>query len=224
MFRQTRIFAPPTAPFDDDNWAETLIGNIIIPVVVNTNDLEWYWFSRYVGPRGMDDGDCDINSIPINFTDNNGYFRSVRFRYSISDSKANNYENNLSNLIQQNGCRISDFRNYSFVQDLGSDRHLGGVRNVQRRTGRAQIVAELYNAISKLVIDALDGPDANGRFSIELNNSAPANSSFTTPHHLFCNITNVPLRILISVAGVGTEWNPPANPNNFPIQTVPIRF
>jgi hypothetical protein len=55
----------------------------------------------------------------------------------------------------------------------------------------------LYCAISRLVIDALVGPDHLGRYRLERNdcNGNPQGSTFETLLHLFCNITNVPTEV-----------------------------
>jgi hypothetical protein len=50
--RQTRIFVPPTPPYNDQNWVETLAGSVIKPLVTENHCImDWFWFSRY----------CDYN-------------------------------------------------------------------------------------------------------------------------------------------------------------------
>ena len=210
MYRQTRIFAPLAAPFDTSLWAETVLGAIIAPAIPQTQNLEWFWFSRYVCTALADAGDCDIHGIPQGFLDHqNQFFRSIRFRYSITEEARQAFEDRIQSQIANHGCWISDFRDYPFLEDLGGDRHIGGERTDVRRQRRAQLVAKLYQAISELVIDALVGPDEQGRYRAEHNDNSqnPLGSSFESLHHLFCNITDVPTRVLISQMGVGTDWS-----------------
>ena len=185
-------------PFDTDQWAETLLGHIIKPAVQKQNVIEWFWFSRYHCPQSMDSEDCDISKIPQDFAlPNTDIYRSVRFRYSIDSTLVSGFEQQCEPLVQTAGCAISDFRDYDFVGDLGGDRHLGGQRTALRRDHRANLVAGVYHSTSLIVLDALVGPDAQGHYSAEANDSDqnPLHSSFESIHHVFCNITEVPLRV-----------------------------
>lgn len=224
MIKQTRIFAPYGGLFDEATWAETLLGKVITPVVHDmAATLEWFFISRYIATPEEDSDDCDITSIPLEFRrPADDRFRSVRFRYSIGDAQVEQFERICQDLIDESGCRISDFREYRLVADLGSDRHVGGNRSPERRERRAEIVVGLYHLVSRLVLDALVGPDTQGKFRIEHNDSpeAPLNSSFAIPHHMFCNITEVPLRVLVSGDALGTDIYPPTNP----VGALPIRF
>lgn len=223
MYRQTRIFVPLIMPFDTTLWAETAIGGIISPILREELDLEWFWFSRYNCPAEVDSGDCDINQIPPEFMlPQNHHFRSVRFRYSIAEGTRQAFEDQCQFRIRGMGCCVSDFRDYDFLGDLGGARHIGGKRTEPRREHRAQLVAELYQSISRLVIDALVGPDPQGRYGVEQNDNPqnPLGSSFESLHHLFCNITDVPLRVLISQMGVGTDWSGLQNV----VQEVRVKF
>jgi hypothetical protein len=208
-YRQTRIFAPPTVSFATQAWAETIIGCIIAPVIAEAQDLEWFWFSRYVCRAEGALDDCDIAMIPPDCRPPNRPSRSVKFRYSIADDRREIFEDQCQNRITNSGCCVSDFRPYEFLEDLGGDRHIGGERTEARRQNRAQLVAELYHSISRLVLDALVGPDHNGRFALEDNDNRenPLRSSFESLHHLFCSITGVPLSVLLSRNKIGTDWS-----------------
>jgi len=223
MYRQTRIFVPLTVPFDTKLWAETVIGGIIAPIVREELGLQWFWFSRYNCATEADSGDCDISQIPAEFmVPQNRHFRSVRFRYSIAEGSRQAFEDQCHSRIRDLGCCVSDFLNYDFLGDLGGDRHIGGERAEPRRKHRAQLVAEMYQAISRVVIDALVGPDPQGRYRVEQNDNPenPLGSSFESLHHLFCNITDVPLRVLISQMRVGTDWSGLQNV----VQEVRVKF
>jgi len=221
--RQTRIFADGGEPLAD--WAETLIGRVVRPLVSEFQEsLRWFWFSRYVcivGMQGEDRGDCDFNMLPDNYKQafpgaKGPGHRSMRFRFEIADAAQADFEAHLQESVLKQGYAISDIRDFNEVGDLGGSRFLG-VENQQpgHDIQRAKLVTHLLHAISELWIDALIGPDSSGRFHIEHNDNAqnPNNSTFESLHHLFCNITKVPVSILISTGDcpklLGTFWGPP---------------
>ena len=223
--RQTRVFVPSREP--DADWAETLIGRVFRPLTAAFADqLDWFWFSRYGSPAA-DSGDCDIARIPAEYTPQqqpgaDGYHRSMRFRYAIGDDRQAAFEQRAQQMILEQGYRISDFRPYDFVADTGGNRLLG-VENRQpgRAEQRALLVTEFYAATSRLVIDALVGPDGNGRYRLETNDDRhqnPRGSTFQSLLHLFCNITNAPTDVYVfqkaglNVLGFGTFIHPPPAP------------
>ena len=225
--RQTRIFVPPTLTFDNLLWVETLVGSVIAPLVAQT---EWFWFSRYIAPK-TDSGDCNIESIPDEFGINQNviearFFRSLRFRYQVNDEQLENFESLLREAIVSHNCAISDFRDYSHLDDLGGDRFIGGERTEQRRLERANLIVKYLCDTSQIFIHCLQGPDENGKFQLESSdsNQNPHGSIFESAHHLFCNMTNVPLRILISQNGVGTDWNPPVVTEGVNVTAISVKF
>jgi hypothetical protein len=69
-----------------------------------------------------------------------------------------------------------------------------------RAEQRAKLAIEFYHVTSKLVIDALVGPDQSGRFRLEANEDVtqnPRGSTFQSLLHLFCNITSVPIDVYV---------------------------
>ena len=217
--RQTRIFVKANEAQD---WAETVMGQVIAPMV---DDLEWFWFSRYVqkiaspGERQEDRDDCNFDRIPgaykepLNFAGGMAPgHRSLRFRFAVDDTAQATFEASLQALITERGYSISHILDYDYVADLGSNRHSGDEhRGAGCRASRAKLVTQLYQSISKLVLDALVS-EANGRFHLEKNDDRgqnPHRSTFETLHHLFCNITAVPTFVLVGPLAVGTHWNPP---------------
>jgi len=226
VIRQTRIFVPPASPFDDTQWCETLVGSVIAPLVSQT---EWFWFSRYIAPR-TDSGDCDINKVPEEFgvgINDQRLYRSLRFRYQISDDQANSFEIDARGLIYQHGCIISDFRLFTMVEDLGGDRFVGGERSEQRRVERAELMIKYLCDVCQIFIHCLEGPDDIGKFRLEMNDNKqqnPHGSTFESIHHLFCNITSVPLRVLISQHGIGTDCYPPIISDGTPVTAFEIRY
>ena len=219
--KQTRIFLPFDVPYDNDNWAETLIGRIIRPLVQEFPVLEWFWFSRYAEDAQGSGGGCNLAAIPPTFA-KNGIYRSVRFRYSIPDQTVVVFEQRCLELIGAAGCRISDFPNYDHLDDLASQRFVGGDYTPERREQRAIRMAEFLCATSRFIIDALEGPDADGRFAYEINNDVtqnPNRNTFESVHHLFCNMTNVPTDVLVADLIVGTRMYP-----QIKVKPVRVRF
>jgi len=203
--RQTRIFVPPVSPFDDFFWSETLVGSVLAPIA---HQAEWFWFSRYVQYKTGDSGDCDINVIPDNFgidpegniVGSGGLFRSLRFRYQVSENQVEIFEAKLRNSINNYKCIISDFRSYPLVEDLGGDRFISGVLSQQRRIERADLMVKYLCDVCQLFLHALEGPDKYGKYRLEMSNHQddPRYLIFGSAHHLFCNITRFPERNDIS--------------------------
>ena len=82
-------------------------------------------------------------------------------------------------------------------------------------------MAEFLCATSRFVIDALDGPDAAGRFTQETNIETghnPNRNTFESVHHLFCNITNVPTDVMLLEPVMGTRMYPESG-----IRVKPVR-
>lgn len=237
--RQTRIFVPAAEPEDD--WAETLAGRVLRPLTVEFAErLDWFWFSRY-GSTSDDSGDCDIAQIPGTYkgpreSDGREIHRSLRFRFSVHDDRQAEFERRAFELIDGHGYAISDFRPYDFVADTGSNRFLGNENRLPGRAAqRALLVTQFYMTTSRLVIDALVGPDEQGRYRLESNDDEaenPAGSSFQSLHHLFCNITSVPTDVHafrkegLNILGFGTYmYPPPAPPGGWDSSTAhPIWF
>jgi len=221
--RQTRVFVRSDEPVDD--WAETLIGRVFRPLTSEFADaLNWFWFSRYL-QEASDSGDCDISLVPDEYKrplDTSGAprHRSMRLRFNISNPQiCSAFEQRAREVINAGGYRISDFRDYDYVADTGSNRFLG-IENRQpgRAEQRAILAASFYCSISKVVVDAIVGPDGNGRFRMETSDDLlqnPGRSTFQSFLHLFCNITNVPTDVYVyrklsaSLIGFGTCYSPP---------------
>ncbi|MFH1117071.1 MAG: hypothetical protein V1792_24400 [Pseudomonadota bacterium] len=214
--RQSRIFVDHTEGID---WAETLIGRVFRPLVADfSGRLRWFWFSRYgcaIGTQGDDRGDCDFDAIPDEFKQalpegnpNQPVHRSLRFRYEVADAHQAAFEARLNDLVAQHGYASSGCLTYDQIGDAGGNRFLGVENRLPGRDSqRAELVIQLFQSVSEIVMDALVGPDQANRFHIEHNDvrrDNPNASTFESLHHMFCNITYVPLSILL-----GTFWGPP---------------
>jgi hypothetical protein len=216
---QTRIFVPNKPPYDKDTWAETAMGQIVAPLVTEFPDLKWFWFSRYL-QSADDSGDTEIGKIPKEFfieiaQPKLTVHRSLRLRFCIPATKLGEFEGMGEKLIKAQGCAISDWRDWDLTADLGSDRTIGENVTPERRAARAGISARFYHATSQLALHCLVGPDKDGYFRFEknANQQNPLGSSFETPHHVFCNITEVPLSVLVNSDDkqiyIGTFYQPP---------------
>jgi len=236
--RQTRIFVLSKEPLE--NWAETILGKVICPLTNDFMDsLEWFWFSRYVNEIGKDESNCKMEGIPDEYKqalrpDGPGIHRSLRFRYNIKDNQRESFEKRAEGLINHHSYAISDFRDYNFVADTGSTRFLGvEKRFAGRNAHRALLATQFYMATSRLVLDALVGPDNQGRFKFEtaddlVNN--PQKSTFQSFLHLFCNITNVPTYVYVfqkikpNLIDFGTSYSSPEPPRGGWDSATPIQI
>jgi hypothetical protein len=202
--RQTRIWIPRTKRFET-LWAETVFGAIIAPIVRKYRaGLKWFWFSRYGCPPELDSGDSDFSKVPADFGDpETREFRSVKFRYCLSVRSPyllkhlpKSFEARVRALVAEAGCLITDFRNYDYLADLGGLRHLEPDRTKERMKERADLVAENYCSVAKLILHALKGPDkAWGRYSLPHSFWGPydGETPFHVIHHILCNMTFLPL-------------------------------
>jgi hypothetical protein len=191
--RQTRIFVPPAAPYDEDQWAETLLGRVCAELVADPA-LEWWWFSRYVQRPDEDTADCDFERLPRSIFWPGDVHCSLRFRYAIAEGSRADFEQKARTLVGHCGAVVTDFRSYDVVEDLGSRRFLGADARKTSPAQRAARVVEFLTAASKLAVDCLVGPDELGRFRFEAE-GVEGGSPFRVPLHLFWNMTLVPVRI-----------------------------
>jgi hypothetical protein len=192
---ETRIFVPWTIPFDA-LWAETLLGSVVRPLVADPSPLEWFWFSRYVADRGpgADVGSCEIDTIPSVYFNPQGYHRSLRLRYALPTDESQTFEKRARELIAAANAAVSDFRPWNMLGDLGGDRFVGEPRSPDRRERRARLIVDFLHSVSTLTLDCLVETDG-GRWTFEANDdrNSPNGSSFESPLHLFCNMTDVPV-------------------------------
>jgi len=196
IVRQTRIFVPPATPYDEDHWAETLLGRVIADRARDPL-LEWWWFSRYVLPKDGDTGDCDFALLPRSAFWRRGMHRSLRFRYAIQARDRARFEEATRRAIDDAGAFVTDFRDYDLVGDLGSRRFLGADAGETSPERRAAVVVAFLQATSQLVIDCLVGPDELGRFRFE-SEGVEGGSPFRVPLHLFWNMTLVPVQVTVA--------------------------
>lgn len=197
--KETRIFMPFIEPFCDEDWAERILGEIIVPFVSQyERQLEWFWFSRYYCHREVDSGSCDIEKLLKECFNSDDCHRSLRFRFRISDTNPKPIEQALEDRIKKAKCVITDIRDYPVINDLASERFAPRGLSIERKINRAKLITNLYYSISKIVLDCLV-KDKDGKWKIEEcpNNNNYFGTIFESLHHLFCNITSVKTAVWI---------------------------
>jgi hypothetical protein len=191
--RQTRIFVPPAAPYDEDQWAETLLGRVVVRMAKDPA-LEWWWFSRYVQRSNEDTADCDFALLPRAIFWPGEVHRSLRVRYAIAADERARFEAAARTAVTDAGAVVTDFRDYDVLGDLGSRRFLAADAGESSRERRAAVVVGFLQATSQLAVDCLVGPDEHGRFRFE-SDAVEGGSPFRVPLHLFWNMTQVPVEV-----------------------------
>lgn len=226
--RQTRIYAPHTAPYDNHLWAETMMARIIKPLS-EREGVKWVWATRYAFQE-LDFSDSDGSKVPEGFF-SKPLYRSLRFRYEVEQDHQEDFESFGSSLVQNERCWNADWRDFS--ESLCCDRFLGIPRTEIRRIERRILVLNYLNSVTRLTLHSLVPADTEGRFKIEDNDHQenPSNSAFFSLHHLFCNTTEVLLTALITddqgKLQVGTRQYPPdalTNDANKPFAEFQVRF
>ncbi len=208
--RQTRIYAPHTAPYDNQLWAETMMARIVKPLS-EREGVKWVWVTRYAS-QTLDFSDSDGSKVPDGFF-KGPLYRSLRFRYEVEHDRQNGFESFGSSLVESEMCWKADWRDYD--ESLCCDRFLGIPRTDERRRERRPLVMNFLDSVTRLTLHALVPADDEGRFKIEDNDHQEnlRNSAFFSLHHLFCNTTEVFLTALINCQPPnlqgGTWQNPP---------------
>lgn len=214
--KQVCIFAPWKPPYDGATWAETVFGRIIKPLVIAHSEIRWFWFLRYGEPKTSGSPDFDVNRIADDFFVN-GIGHLVRLRFAIRDADFSSFESHGSRIIRQEGCCYSHWPDYGGLGELGGARFCGENGLSKPCSVRAELNAEMLCCLSKIVLHSLIGPDPEGRYQMEKNidNQNPNGSTFESLHHCFCNMTGVPLDVIVlqnkqtGEQRLGTLWNVP---------------
>lgn len=212
--RQARLFVPSHPPYDGTNWAETALAAVVRPLVSDAIGLDWFWFSRYACKFPGDVGDCEISLLPHGFLVNDIH-RSIRFRYSMPDGFIGAFEERATQFITNNSCWSSGWLDYGALGELGGSRFCGDVQRPMPSPERMNLVVGVLSSLSRLVLDCLVPADDQGRFRVEANKHEenPHGSSFESLHHLICNITAVPTKVIHYSNGekniLLTHWQQP---------------
>jgi len=221
---QTRIFVPFAALYLNDHWVETVVGCVVAPLV-HKHGIERFWFSRYGEGANGSGGDTDLQKIPALFRHPQAdFYRSVRFRLWLPatvDRTA--FENELFDTVVKVSCAIADVRSYPDIDDLAWERFCGGDYTLSRRAERRDRMRDFLSSTARLFVHMLEGPNAQGEFRLEENkvrDTNPDSVTFQSIHHLFCNMTEVPLTVFVRNPVAGTHQYVTPDPD----RTIPIRI
>lgn len=95
-------------------------------------------------------------------------------------------------------------KDLTLVGDLGHSRFLADGRTDRSAEERALLVLRYLHAVAELICDNLQqSPDGYWSLEQSRNRENPNGSNFESLHHLFCNMTQVPLFVN---ASLWTEW------------------
>ena len=215
---QTRIFVPPAPPYTNERWVETVAGRILNPVV-QKHGINYFWFTRYGGDKVDANVDADVTDIPEVFAPK-GIFLSVRFRFWLDGQDRSAVEADIKAEVAAASCWLSDVRPYDDMADLAWERFCGEPFTGPRRQERRDLMRQFLCSSAKLFLHMLQGPLPSGEYFSEQNSCHhnPEGSTFESIHHLFCTMTEVPLRAVVQI---GTRMYPPQAGRG---ALLPIRF
>ena len=93
-------------------------------------------------------------------------------------------------------------------------------------TAATESIVDYLHSISKLIVDCIEVLHTTEGFALEKSTSMenPNGSIFESLHHLLCNMTSVPLTVLVSETAIGTYWSPPPNNSGGDVSAVPVRY
>lgn len=210
---QTRIFVPWADPYTMEQWIETIAGRILQPLI-QKHQISYFWFTRYLEGHSGSNVDTDLSAAPQGYRHpNQDAYRSLRFRFWIGDQDQKTIDADLKSLVVSADCWISDLRGYDDLNDLANNRFCGEPYSDQRREERRDLMRDFLCSSSKLFFHMLQGPDPKGSYSLERNidrGQNPEENTFQSIHHLFCNLTDVPLKAYVKMPiSVGSYIYPP---------------
>lgn len=171
---QYKIELPANHSYFHDRWVETIVGNVIQPITVLIGQRR-FWFSRY---------------------ENNGN-RHMLFRFETDNFLV--VKESIDEVIASAGL-VPDNGIYDLEGDLGSNRFAKSRSMPSDRLRRAGLVFNYLHSICSLFIDNLVLADpASNQYELDQcsDQQNPLGSVFESLHHLFCNITEVPLEVIV---------------------------
>ena len=193
-----KIFPHNREPFNGPDWHLAVLGDVVKPAVSGSRDKAAWCFaniyaSEFGGPLDGDAKQCEIEeSFLLQPPESAPIVRLVKFCF-FEDGAALGQA--IEAEMNRAGCR-GKLLPYSYVQELGADRFLGGARTPDRRQERAEMVARYLDALFRIQLHALDNPQ--GTWAYEDNDFVdenPGRSSFESIIHMGCNATEVRLPI-----------------------------
>lgn len=159
---------PSTKPFDAGNWFETLVGQIVVPIV-NSGKVRRYWFTRYQSVGG----------------------KTALFRFYTNDVKG--VERHAKKLAGELGIGggVADL-SYTAGEISAHPRFLGTNQRQNDENTRKELIWDFLHATAVLFLDCLSSEDGDGRWSLEINQdglNCSTGETFEAFHHMFSNIT-----------------------------------
>lgn len=181
---------PPASPFDREDWRfSSFVGRFVRPLIAHKLH-DKFWFTDY------------------------GTF--ARFR--VLTNRYAELERHLTKLRDDLGLvDTGEEKTLTLEQDLGGARFLPPASQGITPTERATQIMDFLHATC-ILYDHCLVEHPGGYWAAETNphQENPRQSTFESVHHLFCNITHVPLDVYV---GVRTDWM--GQPS---IGRVPVRF
>lgn len=177
MYYSHVLHYPASKPFDKSESAFlSFIGELVRPVVAKKRH-QHFWFTHY------------------------GTFARFRIQTDRYDDLRPEIESRCHALGLTDKGEEKDL---TLVADLGGDRFLGPGLQDRRAEDRALLVLKYLHSVAELMCDAIRKGD-DGYWYAEPSQSKenPEGNIFQSLHHLFCNMTQVPLYAYLSIH---TDW------------------
>src|ERR1035437_7801141 len=175
VHKSIEVHFPNRAPYDTDYDLEAFAGEYILPI---HRKLKRFWFTRY-GSVGQ---------------------RHTLFRFSTAQFEQ--LQAHFDNVVVEfggPGCV-----DYNYVDDLGAPRFLGTDARNQSRVRRANFVYAFLTASAKLFLESIvKEADGHWRHESERQSHYNRETSLESFHHLFCNMTGVPIDAGLITAPTG---------------------
>lgn len=205
-YSEVLIYPPPAAPFDDEHWAETVLGKIVAPAVrAHHGSIEWYWFGRYgsadpdkdAKAAGVTESDRHTMQLPDGGTERCVWWVKLRIKEKDADDDdaedvgRSALEDDVLDRARRLKCKFIPQTN-NVMHELRPKRFLGSDSSSTEKK-RINLLGAYLQAISELVLDALvDRGDGGWRpeKNTDLDNN-PDGSTFPSVIHMVCNTTDV---------------------------------
>ncbi|MDB6058057.1 MAG: hypothetical protein JWO95_1901 [Verrucomicrobiales bacterium] len=170
--KSIHIGIPDHKPFDRSDWFEAFVANFVKPIV-ESGLVDSYWFTRYQDPKK----NARLRIKTQNASAVAAKVANLVLTYQLTDrADETNYDG-------------AEFRGPQFV----------GVNTRQiNPTSRQELIWGFLSASAGLYLDTFSHSDQDGYWYREQNHDRGNNidgETMESPHHLFCNMTDVRPRV-----------------------------
>lgn len=196
MSRKLHIYAPWEEPFGDDNWAEQILGDIVLPLYREFEQkIDWLFVGRYIRESEL---------LGSRFRNAQELGRFIALRVEATDVVQERLEKRCLELVGslETGCGCIGWEDMDLLGEYPPQRYcrsgIEGIDNEEYQR-RINLIFRFHDATTSLLLDALRIDD-QGRWRLETNGDIgnnPQGSFFQSVLHLFCNATDVPLRVIL---------------------------